>query len=527
MTLSQAQKSRIDALFAEWNRKDRPGAVFAVVQDGETLHRGAFGMASIELGVPNGPKTVFRIASVTKQFVCLAAVLLAREGRLKIDDPIRKHLPDLPKAWPRIVIRDLMRNASGLRDHFTLAFLGGSTLAHQWTDEALHALILRQNGVNFRPNDRFLYCNTNFRLLTRIVETVAGKPLEEVLDARIFRPLGMSRTMLVRDRATLVPDFATAHLRRVDGGIVRAAFATSVNGDGGLVSCLDDLLRWNWAFDHAGPALVGAIRELYSLTPFNNGAPTSYGFGLALERYRGLMAVGHGGLLPGFRTEFLRIPQRRLAIVVIANVDAIDPYATSRQIADIVLERDREIEPLVSARPKAAWAGRWADAKNGTVVDIKVEKGALFADMWGGWTHLRPLPGGRWKAFRGVFDLTLRFREDAVEADVGAGSVHRLTRVGRVKTGAKAYVGGWRSEELDANYVIAEDRRGLRVDVRGPAGSAGPWRLEPVAPDFFLLRGSAGPFAFAATLRFIREGARASGFTVSAARARNFLFRRA
>ena len=527
MTLAQPQKTRIDALFAEWGRKDRPGAVFAIVKDGEIAHRGAFGMASIELGVPNGPGTVFRIASVTKHFVCLAVVLLAREGRLKIDDPIRKHLPDLPKAWPRIVIRDLMRNASGLRDHFTLAFLGGSTLAHEWTDEALHALILRQRGVNFAPNDRFLYCNTNFRLLTRIVEAVAGKPLEDVLDARIFRPLGMTKTMLLRDRATLVPDFATPHLRRADGGIVRAAFATAVSGDGGLVSCLDDLLRWNWAFDNAEPKLAGAIRELYSLTPFNNGAPTAYGFGLALERYRGLMAVGHGGLLPGFRTEFLRIPQRRLAIVVIANVDAIDPYATARQIADVLLEGDKEVEPLVATRPKAAWAGRWADATNGTVVDLKIEGGVLFADMWGGWTRLRPLPGGRWKALRGVFDLTLRFRDDGIEADLGAGTVHRLTRVGRIKTKTEAYVGQWRSDELDANYAIAKDRQGLFASVRGPAGSAGPWRLEPVAADFFLMRGAAGPFPFTATLRFIRKGAKANGFTASAARARNFLFRRA
>jgi len=527
MTVTVAQKKKIDALFADWNRDDRPGAVLAVLKNGKPILRRDYGMANIELGVPNRAGTVFRIASVTKHFVCLLIVMLAREGRLRLDDPIRKHLPDLPEAWPRITVRQLMRNASGLRDHLTLVFLGGSSLAAHWSDEALHALILRQKGVNFRPNDRFLYCNTNFRLLARIVEKAAHRPLEQVLDQRVFRPLGMRKTRLVRERETLVADFATAHLKRADGAIVKAAFGTSINGDGGLVSCLDDLIRWNRAFDGHDGKISSALRELYTLIPFNNGTPTSYGYGLALERYRGLMTVGHGGLWPGFRTEFMRIPQRRLAVVVIANVDAIDPYVAARQIADIVLEGDPGLEPDVGTRPKASWAGRWADAAKGTVVDLKIEKGILFADMWGGWMRCRALPGGRWKVLRGVFDLTLRFRDDAIEADVGAGNVHRLLRVKPGKIDPKAYVGTWRSEELDASYTVAAAKQGLTATIKGPAGVAGPWPLEPIAEDLFLMRASAPPFVFSATVRFLKKGGKATAMTVSAARARNFLFRRA
>lgn len=527
MTPTTAQKKKIDALFAEWNRNDRPGAVLAVLQDGKPILRRDYGMANIELGVANRASTVFRIASVTKHFVCLVAVMLAREGKLRLDDPIGKYLPELPEAWPRVTIRQMMRNASGLRDHLTLVFLGGSTLAANWSDDALHALVLRQRGVNFRPNDRFLYCNTNFRLLARIVEKASGETLENLLDRRVFRPTGMSKTRLVRERETLVRDFATAHLKRADGTIVKAAFGTSINGDGGLVSCLDDLVRWNRAFDGHDGKISSALRELYTLIPFNNGMPTAYGYGLALERYRGLMTVGHGGLWPGYRTEFLRIPQRRLTIIVIANVDAIDPYASARQIADILLAGDKGIEPEIRTRPDPAWAGRWVDAPSGTVVDLKVEKGVLFADMWGGWMRCRPLPGGRWRVLRGVFDLTLRFRDDAVEADLGAGNIHRLLRAKPPKFDAKGLVGSWRSEELDATYTISGTAKRLSVAIKGPAGSAGPWPLEPVAKDLFLMRAQATPFVFSATVRFLKSGRQANGMTVSAARARNFLFRRA
>ena len=196
-------RRRVERLLAPWRQSGGPGVTLGVVVGRDLVVHEAAGMASIELGVPIGPQTTFRIASVSKQFTCAAILLLAAEGRLSIDDDVRRYLPALPDLGPRITLAHLMHNTSGIRDMLEIMRLGGLDLSQPCEPQDLLDGVCRQRGLNFVPGSRYLYSNSNFMLLGRIVEHVSGLTFRDFLDRRIFAPLGMNTTRHV-ERTTEV-----------------------------------------------------------------------------------------------------------------------------------------------------------------------------------------------------------------------------------------------------------------------------------------------------------------------------------
>src|SRR5215472_5388832 len=220
---------RIDALFAPYTQPGSPGAVVAVMQGGTVEICKGYGLASIELGVPIGPRTRFRIASVSKQFTVTAALMLAAEGKLKLSDPPHKHLREL-KPLP-VTIDQMMRNSSGLPDFLELLRLGGHGLDKPARAGDFLAACVRNRHLNFTPGSRFLYSNTNFLLLGLIVERLAKRKLGDFLAERIFKPLGMSHTLLATAIDTVVPDLAAGYLGDAQKGFRRAAHAYPQGGE--------------------------------------------------------------------------------------------------------------------------------------------------------------------------------------------------------------------------------------------------------------------------------------------------------
>src|SRR5471032_1003160 len=201
-----ALERRVDALFSRYTKPGSPGAIVAVMRGGEVGLCKGYGLASIELGVPISPTTRFRIASVSKQFTVTAALMLATEGKLKLSDPPHKYLTEL--APLPVTIDQMMRNSSGWPDFLELLRMGGHGLDKPARPEDLFAACVLNRHLNFAPGSRFLYSNSNFLLLGRIVEKLARKKLGDVLAERIFNPLGMTNTMLAAEIATVIPDLA-------------------------------------------------------------------------------------------------------------------------------------------------------------------------------------------------------------------------------------------------------------------------------------------------------------------------------
>lgn len=524
-------------LLAPWDGAVTPGASIGLVRGDELVLHESAGLASLELGVPIGPETRFRIASVSKQFTCAAILLLAREGRLSPEDDIRAHLPELPDfGGARITLDHLMRNTSGLRDMLELMRIGGADLSHPCGTEALLAAISRQRSLNFAPGSRFLYSNTGFLLLGLVVERVAGEALGAFLERRILAPLGMTRTLHTPDVAAVVPGLATGYLPREGGGFARARHGFPLGGEGGLVSCVEDLALWGEALS-SGRAIGRDVAEaLAAPAPFANGRMSRYARGLEASEYRGLRTLDHGGLWPGFRSSFLRAPDAGLTVIVLANHGGADPHLLALRMLDAAVEGLPGVHPAPPMPPRAALkalAGRWI-AADATTLDIALDEGGelVVARQHGVPFALVPGGDGRLAARRSAFPFTLSLPEgDTLAVETSAGEVTRFRRAPDEAPPPPADLPGrYRCAELDATWTIAPEPDGrMAVRVQGPLVAAGPWRVTPMAEDALRVATPGTLFQGWLDVRVLRDAAakdRVAALSVSGARARGLRFER-
>jgi D-aminopeptidase len=483
---SVALEHRVDALFYRYTQPGSPGAVVAVMRAGAVELCKGYGLASIELGVPIGPKTRFRIASVSKQFTVSAALMLADEGKLALSDPPHKHLRDL-RPLP-VTIDQMMRNSSGLPDFLELLRLGGHGLDKPARPADLLAACLRNGHLNFKPGGRFLYSNSNFLLLGLIIEKVAGKKLGDVLAERIFQPLGMTGTLLAHEIDTVIPGLATGYLGDDQAGFRRAAHAYPQGGEGGLVSTVEDLLIWSRHFDQ--PTLVPKAlpAQLAAAAPLVGGHANKYRRGVQADDLRGLATIGHGGLWPGYRTEFLRVPQADLTVVVIANLGSIDPWRQARAIANLALEGDKRLKPAplpITEAEIRPLAGTWFNAQEPSLFEVAWRNGEATVIQNGLPFGLGRRADGWLAAERGSFEFALKpGRPGRARVDLGAGRVLTFKKLGRRKSVPAAIAGTYVSADSGATWEIKRSGETWAASVSGPLIAGGPaWPVRGIDAD--------------------------------------------
>jgi CubicO group peptidase (beta-lactamase class C family) len=487
-TLATLRLERVvDRMLAPWRHANGPGVTIGVVRDDAlAVHRSA-GLANIELGVPIGPGTTFRIASVSKQFTCAAILMLAAEGRLSTEDDVRRHIPAFPELGHRITLAHLMHNTSGIRDMLEIMRLGGVDLGQPCAPQDLLDGVCRQRGLNFPPNTRYLYSNSNFMLLGRIVEQVSGEPLAAFLDRRIFAPLGMSMTRHTPTTEELVPGLATGYLPEPNGWR-RARHGFPLHGEGGLVSSVEDLALWHAQF--GVPARHGgALAEaLATMTPFANGTPNTYARGLRIKTWRGVRTIGHDGLWPGFKTSFIRVPDHAAAVICISNDATSDPHDLAFQVVDALFEGAPGVHPVP---PMPDWAeapdltGRYLDRHSGATVDVgRDAAGRVTASHNGVATWLLPTEDGRLATSRGSGDFTMRLGRDGLEVERDAGVRETLRRVVPGARLPADLPGRYTNPDTAATWTVTATDTGMELRVAGPllTGSGG-WEIEPVEGD--------------------------------------------
>ena len=246
---TKSVEQRIDGIFAPWNKKDTPGASVAVIRDGKMIFSKGYGMANLEYGVPNKPETVFHIASVSKQFTTFAVLLLEEDGKLSLDDDIRKYVPEVPDFGKKITLRHLAHHTSGLRDQWALIALAGGRLDDVITTEHILKLVKRQKELNFEPGAEYLYSNTGYTLLAEVVARVSGKSFAEFTSERIFKPLKMNKTLFYDDHEKIVKNRAYSYYRSPNG--YRKAVLSYANaGATSLFTTVEDLGLWALNFEN-------------------------------------------------------------------------------------------------------------------------------------------------------------------------------------------------------------------------------------------------------------------------------------
>jgi CubicO group peptidase (beta-lactamase class C family) len=522
---------RVDAVFAPHARDGSPGAIVAIARDGELLLCRGYGLASVEYRVPITPATRFRIASVTKQFTVTAALMLADEGRLSLHEPPHVYLPELPPL--PVTLDQMMRNTSGLPDFLELLRLGGHGLDRPCQAEDLFAAICRNRHLNFEPGSRFLYSNTNFLLLGLIIQRLTGRALGDVLAERIFRPLGMTRTLLLPSLAIPVPDLASGYLPNDDGTARRAAHAYPQGGEGGLISTVEDLLIWSRHLDQPILHPVDLPQRLAAPIPLTGGAANNYLRGVERGTLRGLETISHGGLWPGYRTEFLRIPEARLTVIVMANLGSIDPHRLARTAA---VEALRDTGLLAPATPQVtkeavdALAGTWVNEEEPSLFDLTWRDDEATITQNGVPFQLVPRGDGWLQADRGAFEFALRLPAEGGSLDVspGAGRVLTFRRLGERTPPPADLAGRYHARDCGATWTIRAAKDGLAADVTGPLVTGGPaWPVRGVVSDLIEIE-TPGPWLQVTQLGRVERNTsrRIVGLTVSSARIRQMKFER-
>ena len=343
----------VDKIFARWSTTT-PGCAVGVAIGGKTVLTQAYGMADLEHDVPNTADTIFEAGSVAKQFTAMAVLLLAKDGQLSLDDPARKYLPELPDYGAPLTIRHLLNHTSGLRDWGSVVAIAG---APRTTREYTHAHVLdivsRQKALNFPTGTQWSYTNTGFNLAAVIVSRVSGMSFAEFSRTRIFTPLGMTLTSWRDDHTRVVKGRAIAYTSASDGYHLEMPFE-NVHGNGGLLTTVGDLLKWNENFVTPIVGDRALVTTQATAGHFNDGRALDYAIGLFLQGYRGVKNVYHSGSTAGYRAHLNRFPDAHTSVAVLCNVSTGDATRSANLVSDLYLTGLTPVTPTTPTLPAPA-----------------------------------------------------------------------------------------------------------------------------------------------------------------------------
>lgn len=530
-------KARVDAVFRDYDRSDSPGCALGVYRDGKIVYERGYGMANLELGVANSPQTVFDIGSTSKQFTAFAIQLLAREGKLSLDDDIRRFLPEIPSYGKTVTIRNLLHHTGGLRDYIELMELQGVQTEDLTTEADALAILSRQKSPNFAPGEEHLYSNSGYFLLGVIVKRASGQSLRDFAAARVFGPLGMRHTQFNDAHERIVPNRATGYGKGKDGGFVIDMGDWEQVGDGAVQTTVEDLQLWDQNFYEPRVGDARLLEAMQTVGVLNNGKKLTYASALVLQDYKGLPTVSHGGAWVGYRAQLLRFPRQRFAVACLCNLGNANPSRLAREVADVYLAdvlnpgAPKPVKGTASAaaRVPAAQlerlAGAYLERPSGTVVRLSVKEGKLVGER------------GR-RAFTMVPTGPDRFRLEGPSEGERTAAVSRAAagRSSITVSGAEgdetetwepvvlwspkaadleAFAGRYSSGELETTWRLVAENGRLFVRHRGLPEDA----LEPTTEGAFSIDGM--------NLRFARDKTgRVEGFTLDAGRVRGIAFQK-
>jgi D-alanyl-D-alanine carboxypeptidase len=318
-----------DYVKAQMERQHIPGLSLVVIKDQQVLKSEAYGLANVELNVPARPDTVYKIGSVSKQFIATGIMLLVQEGKISLDDNVGKFLEGTPETWKPITVRHLLTHTSGIVREAP----GFDPLKIQKDADVIktaYTLPLR-----FTPGEKYEYCNVGYFTLAEIISRVSGKPWPEYLNERVFAPLGMNatRTTTMTD---LVPNRANGYVWRNDK-LSNAGVYFALRPSGAFLSTVLDLAKWDAALRTEKILKQSTLNQMWTPLTLNNGKTHPYGFGWELESVAGHKQVNHGGSLPGFRSQLARFVDDKVTVVVLTNGETVDAAAIAVGVANFYI----------------------------------------------------------------------------------------------------------------------------------------------------------------------------------------------
>lgn len=500
--VAQSPAESVNSIFA-FATNSTPGCAVSAIRNGAVEYAKGYGMADLEHDVPITPQTPFYLASVSKQFTAAAVNLLVLDGKISLDDDVRKTIPEVPDYGTPITLRHLMHHTSGLRDYLTLFWLAGLS-DFTITNTDFLEMVGRQRALSFRPGEQYSYSNTGYVLLSIAVERVSGKSLRAFAQERLFAPLDMTSTQFRDHHNMLIKGRALAYAPSGTEGYTLSVPHFDVVGDGGLYSTVEDLARWESNF--LEPRVGGAewLKLEGQRGRLNSGTSIPYGAGLRHGTYRGEPTVEHGGSLGGYNNMLLRFPARRFSVAVMCNGNSVSSGLLARRVADVYL--GDVLEPVeaatvptatsdVSVEKLARYKGSFFDDRTMLMRDVVVEDGRLYYSRGpNNRTELVALGGTRFQLAGTPTVAVFSAQADTLRVETPETTDIVFRRVRAVEPrDLRSYAGSYESGELKVTWVVTAGDSSLTVR---PARET-PIRLDPAFEDAFR-----SPSIFA---RFIRD----------------------
>jgi CubicO group peptidase (beta-lactamase class C family) len=368
-------------------RVDGFSGTILVARDGKPIVSKGYGMANIELGVPNKPDNIFRLGSVTKQFTSMAVMILQERGKLSVNDPICKYFADCPEAWKPITIRNLLTHTSGITNYTEFKDFAQTTILPTATGDMVARL--EKEPLEFAPGEKFSYSNSGYYLLGVVIEKASGKTYADFLQENIFTPLGMKQTGY-DDSLRIIMNRAEGYQRQA-GKIINAPYMdmSVPYAAGSLYSNTGDLLIWDQALYTDKLVSQKSLDEIF--TPFKSGYGYGWGIGKRFEHRQ----ISHGGGIYGFATEVSRFPDDRVTVIVLSNFQGAPAGLIANNLAAIVFGAPYEIpkeRKEIALDPKVLekYVGEYQIGTN-IVIAVSLENGKLVGQL-GGQTKFVLLP---------------------------------------------------------------------------------------------------------------------------------------
>ena len=439
-----------------------PGCAAAVSLKGETVFEKAFGLADLEHNVPNTTQTIFESGSVAKQFTAAALVLLQQDGKLSLDDPVRKYIPELPDYGSPLTIRHLLNHTAGLRDWGTVLSLTGAGRGERVINQDLALdVITHQRALDFTPGSEYSYSNSGYNLAAIIVERVSKQKFPAFVEERLFKPLDMKSSSWRDDYQRVVPGRAQAYARQGNGPWRLNMPFMNVYGNGGMLTTVGDWMKWNAMLDSQslGAPLVNALETRGVL---NDGRKIAYALGLTVATYKGLKDVSHGGSTAGYQTFLARYPDHKVSVGVMCNGTSPGAGGIAASITDEIFgpfpETSRTEPTRVSEDELKKFVGVWRNEKTHAPARFVVENGV---SRWSG-ARIVSMGGGEFTAGGNKLKFTLDKDGRPVSAETidSDGEVTRFASEQEwtpTPADLDSFKGDWFSEEAGATITFAVD----------------------------------------------------------------------
>jgi CubicO group peptidase (beta-lactamase class C family) len=468
---------KIDTMISQMGlSSETPGGVVGVIKNGKIIFIKAYGLANFETKEPNKTSTLFNLASVSKQFTAAAILMLANEKKLSLKDDIRKYLPDFPDYGYDITIENLVHHTCGIRSNDVLTLMAGTQDSIE-TQGGIYSLIINQKSLNFKPGDEFLYSNSGYVLLVKIIEKTSGMKFSKFIEERIFQPVGMNQTAIYDNPGKIIMNSASGHTWGGDEKFKRTSSRNStVVGQSNIYTCVEDFLQWDNNFYKNKLGKWDFTREMTSLTTLSNGDTCSYAFGLDISEHNGLKTISHQGGTGDFTAQYVQVPSEKFAVVCLFNIP-VDVTGLAYKITDLFVKGNSETvasapnpeKKIIGSAVLQTYVGKYFDENLWLQATITKEADHLvFAAPYQ--DKFEIYPSSDTSFFVTFADLKFIFSKDskggtAKVTIIQGGQKFPLKYLGTDVFPLKAerlsrYAGDFYSEEINATYpVLLKDNK--------------------------------------------------------------------